>query len=146
MNLRYLLLCIGLGLSAPAVLAQRKAAPVAALKPSFFTTYTYLTYSILDKESGPAPVAASGVGGTLTLRPDGTYQKHLTLTVNQNPMPFDQTGRFTFTGNKITFTYTDKKGQSRTDQGTFSLRNNLLTLVIEGYPAGNSSTYTLRAQ
>ena len=146
MNRRYFVLLIGLLLSAPAVLAQRKPTPAATLKPSFFTTYTYLTYSILDKESGPIPVAASGVGGTLTLSPDGTYQKHLTLTVNSNAMPFDQTGRFTFTGNKITFTYNDKKGQPRTDQGTFSLRNNLLTLVIEGYPAGNSSTYTLRAQ
>jgi hypothetical protein len=146
MNRRYFVLLIGLLLSAPTVLAQRKPAPAATIKPSFFTTYTYLTYSILDKESGPIPVAASGVGGTLTLSPDGAYQKHLTLTVNQNPMPFDQTGRFTFAGNKITFTYTDKKGQPRTDQGTFSLRNNLLTLVIEGYPAGNSSTYTLRAQ
>lgn len=146
MNPRYVPLLISLLLSAPAVLAQRKPAPAATLKPSFFTTYTYLTYSILDKESGPTPVAASGVGGTLTLSPDGTYQKHLTLTVNQNPMPFDQTGRFTFAGNNITFTYTDKKGQPRTDQGTFSLRNNLLTLVIEGYPAGNSSTYTLRTQ
>ncbi|WP_022823361.1 copper resistance protein NlpE N-terminal domain-containing protein [Hymenobacter norwichensis] len=146
MNRRYFVFIIGLLLSAPAVLAQRKATPAATLKPSFFTTYTYLSYSILDQESGPTPVAASGVGGTLTLRPDGTYQKHLTLTVNQNPMPFDQTGRFTFAGNHITFTYSDKKGQPRTDQGTFSLRNNLLTLVIEGYPAGNSSTYTLRAQ
>ena len=146
MNLRYLPLLAGLLLSAPAVLAQRKATPTATLKPSFFTTYTYLTYSILDKESGPTPVAASGVGGTLTLSPDGTYQKHLTLTVNGNSMPFDQMGRFTFTGNNITFAYTTKKGEARTDQGTFSLRNNLLTLVMEGYPAGNSSTYTLRAQ
>jgi hypothetical protein len=146
MNLRYFLLFIGLLLNAPTVLAQRKAAPAATLKPSFFTTYTYLTYSILDKESGPAPVAASGVGGTLTLSPDGTYQKHLILTVNNNSMPFDQMGRFIFSSNKISFSYTDKKGQPRTDQGTFNLRNNLLTLVIEGYPAGNSSTYTLRAQ
>jgi hypothetical protein len=133
-------------LSAPAVLAQRKPVPTATLKPSFFTTYTYLTYSILDKSSSPAPIAARGVGGTLTLSPDGTYQKHLTLTANGTAMLFDQTGRFTFSGDQITFSYTDKKGAQRTDQGSFQLRNNVLMLVIQGFPTGNSSTYTLRAQ
>jgi hypothetical protein len=145
MILRLLPLLVGLLLSAPAVLAQRKA-KVPALVPSFFTTYTYLTYTILDKGTDPAPMAARGVGGTLTLRPDGTYQKQLTLNANGGTMRFDQTGRFVFTGNQISFHYTDKKGQPRTDKGTFRLANGLLTLIIEGYPAGNQSTYTLRAQ
>jgi hypothetical protein len=133
-------------LTAPVALAQRKPVPTLKLPPSFFTTYTYLTYTILDKSSGPTPIAARGVGGTLTLNPDGTYQKHLQLTNAGSTMSFDQTGRFTFSGDQISFSYTDKKGEPRTDQGSFRMRNNLLTLTIQGFPAGNFSTYTLRAQ
>ncbi|UOQ76667.1 hypothetical protein MUN84_19415 [Hymenobacter sp. 5516J-16] len=61
-------------------------------------------------------------------------------------MRFDQDGRFTFAADRISFSYTDKKGQPRTDQGRFQLRNGLLTLVMAGYPEGNQSTYTLRQQ
>lgn len=144
-RLLFFLAC--LVLAAPsATLAQRATSPAPTLKPSFFTTYTYLTYDILDKSSGPTPIAAKGVGGTLTLNPNGTYQKHLQLANAGSTMSFDQTGRFTFSGDQISFSYTDKKGQPRTDQGAFRLRNNLLTLTIQGFPAGNSSTYTLRAQ
>ena len=130
----------------PAAQAQRTTKPVPNLATSFLTTYTSLSYSILDKGTSPEPMAAQGVGGTLTLRPDGMYQKRLTLSANGGAMSFDQDGRFTFTGDRITFTYTDKKGQPRTDQGRFQLRNSLLTLTIEGYPAGNKSIYTLRQQ
>ncbi|RPD44911.1 hypothetical protein DNI29_19620 [Hymenobacter sediminis] len=126
--------------------AQRSSPAVPRLAPSFFTTYTYLTYSILDKATSPTPMPAKGVGGTLTLRPDGTYQKRLTLSINGGTMPFDQDGRFTFAGNRISFSYTDKKGQARTDEGTFQLRNGLLTLTMAGFPAGNQSIYTLRQQ
>lgn len=143
MIVRFLLAC--LLLSAPAALAQRPTS-VPKLAPSFFTTYTYLTYTILDKGTSPTPMAAQGVGGTLTLRPDGTYHKQLSLNANGGAMQFEQKGRFTFTADHISFTYTDKQGQPRTDEGTFRLRNNLLTLVIQGYPAGNLSTYTLRGQ
>ncbi|GAB3237499.1 hypothetical protein GCM10027346_29130 [Hymenobacter seoulensis] len=143
----YRLLLLGaLSLSSFTSLAQRTPTAVPRLAPSFFTTYTYLTYAILDKGTSPTPMPAKGVGGTLTLRPDGTYQKRLTLAVNGGTMPFDQDGRFTFSGNRISFTYTDKKGQPRTDEGTFQLRNGLLSLTILGYPAGNQSLYTLRQQ
>lgn len=145
--IRLLFFLAGLLAFAPsATLAQRAASSAPKLKPSFFTTYSYLTYDILDKSSGPAPIAAKGVGGTLTLNPNGTYQKHLQLANAGSTMSFDQTGKFTFSGNQISFSYTDKKGQPRTDQGSFRLQNNLLTLTIQGFPAGNYSTYTLRAQ
>ncbi|AII50623.1 hypothetical protein [Hymenobacter sp. APR13] len=140
-----LLLLAGLLLAAPAAQAQRRAA-VPRLTPSFFSTYAYLTYTILDKGTSATPMAAQGVGGTLTLRPDGTYQKALTIAGNGGTMRFDQTGRFRFTADRIAFTYTDKKGQPRTDEGTFRLTNGILTLTILGYPAGNQSVYTLRAQ
>ncbi|MBX0290354.1 copper resistance protein NlpE [Hymenobacter sp. HSC-4F20] len=135
-----------LGFSGFSAVAQRTSPTVPRLAPSFFTTYSYLTYSILDRGTSPTPMPAKGVGGTLTLRPDGTYQKRLTLSANGGTMPFDQDGRYTFAGNRISFSYTDKKGQSRTDAGTFQLRNGLLTLTMQGYPAGNQSIYTLRQQ
>jgi hypothetical protein len=144
MILRVFLLALLLGVETPAAWAQRATKPVPKLTTSFFTTYTYLSYSILDKGTSPEPMAAEGVGGTLTLRPDGTYQKRLTLSANGRVMPFDQDGRFTFSGDQITFSYTDRKGQPRTDQGRFLLRNGLLTLTILGYPTGNKSVYTLR--
>lgn len=147
MLFRVLLLALLLG-SAPAAWAQRNAAPIPKVAPSFFSTYTYLSYTIQDKGTSAEPMAARGVGGTLTLRPDGTYQKRLTLAGNGTTMAFDQDGRFTFAGDQITFTYTDKKGQPRTDQGTFRLQPaaRLLTLTLIAYPAGNKGVYTLRVQ
>ncbi|MBG8555970.1 hypothetical protein [Hymenobacter guriensis] len=123
--------------------ARAQQAPTRP-KSGFYTTYEYLTYAILDQSAGPEPVAAQGVGGTLTLRPDGTYQKRLTLAANGTTLHFDQDGRFAFTADHITFTYTDSKGQPRTDEGTFMLRSGLLTLTMQGYPAGNQGIYTLR--
>ncbi|MBC6699212.1 hypothetical protein [Hymenobacter sp. BT190] len=145
MNKLFLLLA-GALLTAPAALAQSRPAATARPAPSFFSTYAYRTYTILDKATSPTPMAASGVGGTLTLRPDGTYQKALTIAGNGGTMRFDQNGRFRFTADRIAFTYTDKKGQARTDEGTFRLANGLLKLTILGYPAGNQSVYTLQAQ
>jgi hypothetical protein len=130
--------------------AARPAAPVKITAPaaSFFTTYAYLSYAIIDKETRSAPMPARGVGGTLSLHPDGTYQKRLTLEGNGGTLHFDQDGRFTFSGQQITFSYTDSKGQPRTDQGTFRLQPavGLLTLTLIGYPAGNQGIYTLKAQ
>jgi hypothetical protein len=146
MNCYLLLLALLLGSSGAQ--AQCAAAPIPKVAPSFFSTYTYLSYTIQDKATSAEPMAARGVGGTLTLRPDGTFQKRLTLAGNGGTMSFDQDGRFTFAGDQIKFTYTDKKGQSRTDQGTFRLKPaaRLLTLTLIGYPAGNKGIYTLRVQ
>ncbi|GAA3995648.1 hypothetical protein GCM10022408_02740 [Hymenobacter fastidiosus] len=125
-----------------------KTAKITPPATSFFTTYTYLSYAIVDRETKATPIAARGVGGTLSLHPDGTFQKRLTLQGNGGTIHFDQDGRFTFTGTQITFTYTDAKGQPRTDQGSFRLQPavQLLTLTLVGFPAGNQGIYTLRAQ
>lgn len=109
-------------------------------------TYQYLSYTILDKGTSPRPLPAQGVGGTLTLHPDGTYQKRLSLSGNGGQLHFDQEGRFQRTADRLTFTYADQQHRSRTDQATFQLRDGLLTLVVAGFPAGNQSTYTLRRQ
>ncbi|MFD2784724.1 hypothetical protein [Hymenobacter rubripertinctus] len=111
---------------------------------SFFATYTYVSYAILDQASSPVPLPAQGVGGTLALQANGTYQKRLTLSGNGGTMRFDQDGRFTFTPGRIRFTYTDKNGRSRTDEGTFRLTKSQLTIMLAGFPAGNQSMYTLR--
>ncbi|WP_354577674.1 hypothetical protein [Hymenobacter sp. UYP22] len=126
------------------VLAQRPRA--VAPSASFFATYAYLTYSILDKGTSPTPLPAKGVGGTLLLRPDGSYQKRLTLAGNGTTLRFDQDGRFTFSGDHISFVHSDRNGNSRTDEGTFRLRNGLLTITLNGFPAGNQSIYTLQRQ
>ncbi|MCA8829741.1 hypothetical protein [Hymenobacter pini] len=127
-----------------ALLAHPGQPNQARTSPSFFTTYTYQSYSILDKGSSSTPMAAKGVGGTLRLNPDGTYQKRLTLAGNGSTLRFDQDGRFTFAADSIRFVYS-KNGQPRTDRGTFRLRNGLLTITLAGFPAGNQSIYTLTA-
>ncbi|AHJ97186.1 hypothetical protein [Hymenobacter swuensis] len=139
------LLVVLLVLTQPQCHAQARPANARPAAP-FFTTYTYLTYSILDKGTSPKPLSAKGVGGTLTLRPDGTYQKSLLLAANGTTQHFDQEGRFSLTPGRITFTHPDPSGTNRTDAGTFRLTGKLLTITLEGYPAGNQSIYTLRAQ
>lgn len=121
---------------------QAQTQPAGAV----YATYAYLTYAILDKGTSPKPLSAKGVGGTLTLRPDGTYQKRLLLAANGTTQHFDQEGRFSLTPGRITFTHPGQSGTSRTDAGTFRLTGKLLTITLEGYPAGNQSIYTLRAQ
>lgn len=126
--------------------ARAQPMPRPAAPTSFFGTYSYRTYTILDREASPEPLPAQGVGGTLTLRSDGTYQKRLTLLANGGTMRFDQDGQFTFTPGRISFTHTDKNGRPRTDEGTFQLSQGQLTITLAGFPAGNQSTYTLRRQ
>lgn len=136
--MRFLVLFLLLKLAAPAASAQQPAATAAPT--SFYTSYTYLGYTIQDRGLGPKPVAARDVGGTLSFAPDGTYRKHLTVGGNV----FDQQGRFVLRGNQIELSYTNAQGQTRQDRGTFTLRNQVLTLRMEAYPAGNVATYTLR--
>ncbi|MCB2378984.1 copper resistance protein NlpE [Hymenobacter sp. BT635] len=146
---RVFLFCTLLALLGAAPAAAQKPKPKAApvLTASFFRSYTYLSYAIVDRETSAKPMAAQGVGGTLTLHPDGTYQKRLQLSGNGGVINFSQDGRFTFSGDQITFSYTDGKGQARTDQGTFLFqpKARTLTLTLIGYPAGNKGIYTLRA-
>jgi hypothetical protein len=149
MLLRLLLFCASLLLAgaAPAAAQQTLKSKAPVLSASFFTSYTYLSYAILDKATSAKPIAASGVGGTLTLHPDGTYQKRLQLIGNGGVMNFSQDGHFTFSGDQITFRYTDSKGQARADQGLFRYqpKARTLTLTLIGYPTGNQGIYTLRA-
>ncbi|GAB2955806.1 hypothetical protein GCM10027048_22260 [Hymenobacter coalescens] len=122
-----------------------KPAPARASTASFFATYTYTSFTIFDQSNGPEPIAAEGVGGTLTLRPDGTYEQHLRLG-GATPTSFDRSGQFTFQGDQISFRYV-RQGQERTDNGTFRFdpKKGTLLITIIGFPAGNRSVYTLQA-
>ena len=115
--------------------------------PSFYTSYSYTAYTVFDTTTPDAPTTVKGVGGTLLLRPNGTYEKHLSIGANGAPHYFNQTGRFTLAGDSIRFAFTDLKG-SDIQRGTFRFdpASRHLTLTILGYPTGNKGVYELVAQ
>ena len=133
-----LLLLTGL----PAVARAQATPPL----PSFYTTYSYTAYTVFDATSPDAPTTVSGVGGVLTLRPDGTYEKHLSIVANGTPHYFNQTGRFILTGDSIRFAFSDLKGAD-VQRGIFRFdpATRHLMLTILGYPAGNRGVYELVA-
>ena len=112
--------------------------------PSFFTTYSYTAYTVYDTTSPDPPTQVRGVGGSLTLRPDGTYEKHLSIVAPSGPYYFNQKGKFTLTGDSIRFAFTDLKGADE-QRGTFQFdpATQHLTLTILGYPVGNKGVYEL---
>jgi len=114
--------------------------------PSFYATYQYTGYVVYDNSSTTPPTAVRGVGGTLTLRPDGTYEKHLSIVAPSGPHYFNQTGRFTLAGDSIRFAFTDLKG-SDVQRGTFRFDPATKHLIVSiiGYPSGNKGVYELVA-
>ena len=113
--------------------------------PTFYSSYSYTGYTVYDT-TNPDPTTVQGVGGALTLRPDGTYEKHLSIVANGAPHYFNQTGRFILTGDSIRFAFTDLKGAD-VQRGTFQFdpATRHLTLTILGYPTGNKGVYELVA-
>ena len=109
-------------------------------------TYRYTAYTVFDAESPNEPTAVRGVGGTLTLRPDGTYAKRLGLALGTRTIPFSQDGTYTLAGDSIRFAFRDQKGPD-VQRGTARLDSagRHLTLTILGYPAGNQGVYELEA-
>ena len=139
-----------LGLASCATTAPRPAAAVATAAPAnaLYNTFTYTAYTVVDLTEGEPPTEVQGVGGTLTLRPDGSYAKRLTITrPGSAAMHFDQDGRYTVTGDSIRFAFTDSKGAD-VQRGTYRLnpQTQALTITILGYPTGNRGIYELRAQ
>lgn len=114
--------------------------------PSFFGTYAYTAYTVHDTTSTDPPTEVSGVGGTLTLNPGGTYAKRLSIAGNNGPMLFRQDGTFILTGDSIRFAFRDQKGAD-VQRGTFRFQPTTrhLTITILGYPAGNRGVYELVA-
>src|SRR5919112_6001268 len=64
-----------LGLCLALLLPQMAQAQAAAPLPTFYTTYHYTGYTVYDNSSAAPPTEVRGVGGSLVLRPDGTYEK-----------------------------------------------------------------------
>ncbi|WP_310393474.1 hypothetical protein [Hymenobacter sp.] len=118
----------------------------AAALPSFYTTYNYTAYTVYDTGSDNPPTQVRGVGGSLTLRPAGTYEKRLSIMGPGGPRYFKQDGTFTLRGDSIRFAFTDLKGAD-VQRGTFRFNpaTRGLTLTILGYPAGNRGVYELAA-
>ena len=112
--------------------------------PSFYATYRYTGYTVHDNTD--SPTAVRGVGGTLLLRADGSYEKRLSILAAGGLHYFNQTGRFTLAGDSIRFAFTDLKGAD-VQRGTFRYApaTRRLTLTIFGYPTGNKGVYELVA-
>jgi hypothetical protein len=128
------------------LLPQTAQGQQAAPLPTFFSTYHYTAYTVYDTTSTDPPTEVHGVGGSLTLRSDGSYEKHISIVLPSGPHYFNQTGRFVLTGDSIRFAYTDLKGAD-VQRGTFRFApaTRQLTLTILGYPAGNRGVYELVA-
>lgn len=121
--------------------------PVAGPAPAFYTTYTYVAYTVYDHTTDDPPTQVRGVGGTLALRANGTYDKRLTILVGSSgPRYFTQHGRFSTKGDSIYFKFSDLKGPD-VQRGTFRYvpQTRRLTITIAGYPPGNQGVYELVA-
>ena len=138
------LLLTGPGLLAGALLPIRARAQAVPALPSFFGTYGYTAYTVYDTTSPDEPTQVSGVGGTLALRPDGSYEKHMSILAPSGPYYFNQKGTFVLTGDSIRFAFTDLKGHDE-QRGTFQFdpTTQRLTITILGYPVGNKGVYEL---
>lgn len=122
------------------------ASPPTGPPAAFYTTYTYTAYTVYDHTTGEPPTQVRGVGGTLALRADGTYDKRLTILVGSGPRYFTQHGRFSTKGDSIFFRFSDLKGPD-VQRGTFRYvpQTRRLTVSIAGYPPGNQGVYELVA-
>jgi hypothetical protein len=123
------------------------AAPAPTPPAAFYTTYTYTAYTVYDHTTGEPPTQVPGVGGTLALRADGSYDKRLSLLVGTSgPRYFAQHGKFITKGDSIYFKFTDLKGPD-VQRGTFHYvpATRRLTITIAGYPPGNQGVYELVA-
>jgi hypothetical protein len=121
--------------------------PGPKLPAAFYTTYSYTAYTVYDHTTGDPPTEVQGVGGTLALRADGTYDKRLSLLLGTSgPRYFTQHGRFTTKGDSIYFKFTDLKGPD-VQRGIFRYvpGTRRLTITIVGYPPGNQGVYELVA-
>jgi hypothetical protein len=128
------------------LLAAATAAAQAPPPLRLIGSYRYTGYTVFDAESPNAPTSVRGVGGTLTLQPDGTYAKRLSLALGTRTIPFSQDGTYTLAGDSIRFVFRDQKGPD-VQRGTARLDSmgRRLTLTILGYPAGNQGVYELEA-
>ena len=128
--------------------AQAQAQPLAPAKtPLLPATYAYTAYTVYDRSSPDPATPVANVGGTLTLRPDSTYDKRLSIVFPSGLRFFTQTGRYRVSGDSIQFIFRDLRGPD-VQRGTYRLEpgTRRLTITIAGYPPGNQGVYELLAQ
>ncbi len=116
--------------------------PAAKMPVQFFSTYAYSVYVIVYKGE---VTNTRGVGGTLSLGPDGSYQKRLEIAGPYGNYHFDETGHYRLDGKKITFEYTNSKGEKASYNGTynFNLKALSLTLILNQEPTGDREVFGL---
>ena len=138
--------CLTLLIAAGAALLVPFAGHAQTAPPSFYTTYAYSAYTVYDTTSAGPPTKVPGVGGSLTLRANGTYEKHLSIVAPSGPHYFNQAGTYTLKGDSIRFAFTDLKGAD-VQRGTlrFVPAGRRLIHTIFGYPTGNRGVYELAA-
>ena len=125
--------------------APAEASPARSLS-SLSGSYCYTAYTVFDTTTPDEPTRVAGVGGTLVLRPDGTYAKRLELRVNLKPLVFAQDGTWELRGDSIRFAFRDQKGADvQRGLARLDTLTHHLTLTILGYPVGNRGVYELQA-
>ena len=150
LSVRNATLLLGLltaGRPAAAQAPAQTSAPAQTPPPlRLIGNYRYTGYTVFDAESPNEPTAVRGVGGTLLLRPDGTYAKRLSLTLGTRTVPFTQDGTYALAGDSIRFAFRDQKGAD-VQRGTARLDSagRYLIITILGYPTGNQGVYELEA-
>lgn len=112
----------------------------SGLPLQFYSTWTYRSYLIFDKRfDNGAPTVTRGVGGTITLGPNGTYEKELTFPGPYGINRFAQRGHYQLTDiksqgrlkvGKITFNYLDSGGKGQSYGGDFNFDLQGLSLVM----------------
>ena len=104
--------CVLVARPAPAQTPIQAQAPAPALAgpPPPAATYHYTAYTVFDLTTPGPPTAVANVGGTLTLRPDSTYDKRLSITFPSGLRFFTQAGRYRLLGDSILFTFSDLHG------------------------------------
>jgi hypothetical protein len=128
----------------PGARSAAKAPATPPRKP--YGKFTYTTYVVIDKAVGDGkPVPVRGVRGSLHLGPDGSYAKKFVLPGPQGPNYFNETGRYTLSGNKIEFKYVGSDTQPITYGGTFKFhpKAQALALLLNQKPNGSREVYGL---
>jgi hypothetical protein len=111
----------------------------SGLPLTFYQTWNYGPYIIyMTKYNGGKPTVTNS-GGTLSLGPNGTYEKKFSIPGPYGPSYFNETGKFQLRdirksgeaqSGKITFIYTGSDGKPISYGGTFSFGAKSLSLAL----------------
>lgn len=115
----------------------------SGLPAQFYQTFTYTSYVINSQKYGNTNT--KGVGGSLMLGTNGSFDSELTFPGPYGRNSFKKSGTFCLDGDQIVFNYTDSDGK-QTMKGTyaFSLSGLQLTIIVPDTSGnGDLETYGL---